>query len=160
MQPTQKPSVEPAIGPAIVAVTTPAATLRDAALYLERHGWTQGLFFDLASDGPFPPACAMGAIRMAVYGSTSADTDTINSVQPALVVNTYRHFAGYLDPVLIADLDQRPDASYSASDIIGDWNDCADRTAAEVITILRDAADDWDRTHTTRSIATTGGESR
>jgi hypothetical protein len=167
MQPTQNPPTEPIFGPDVEAVTTPAVTLRNAALYVERHGWTQSLFFDLAHDGPFPPACAMGAIRMAVYGSTSLDPDTTDVDQQALLTRANRQLAGYLDPDFGISEDDDP---YSASDRIGDWNDETDRTAADVITTLREAADDWDRLHTGRyltayaanlaAIKSTGGDSR
>jgi hypothetical protein len=46
---------------------TPAAVLRGAAAYLQRHGWIRGAYYD-ATDHPFPAACAVGAIGMAAHG--------------------------------------------------------------------------------------------
>ena len=65
MHPTQNPAAQ--------ASTTPADTLRRAGRYLTRHGWIQGDYYatDLETDdiaGPFPPACAAGAIAMAICG--------------------------------------------------------------------------------------------
>ena len=56
--------------PPTTALVTPADLLRMAALYLRRHGWHQGSYYDTltATDNPTPPACAVGAIGMACAG--------------------------------------------------------------------------------------------
>ncbi|GIF04691.1 DUF6197 family protein [Actinoplanes siamensis] len=147
MKPTRQPTTSSDIDPVI----TPAALLRAAAVYLQHHGWTQHQFYDLIADttGPFPPACASGAIMTAATGRCLAsgictldgdeDPDTITAIR------ALRVFAAWLD------LEYTPVGYYetSAIDVIGDWNDYAGRTFDEVIETLTDAADDWDRTHLT-----------
>ena len=77
MQPTQNPPTRLGTEPATEMVTTPATTLRDAALYLERHGWTQGEFYfhDANHSTPTPPACAVGAIRVVTCGAAVSDVE-------------------------------------------------------------------------------------
>ncbi len=124
--------------PAEVHVT-PADILRAAALYIERHGWTQWLYYNRdATDGPFPPACAIGGIRIAVYGDTTGLA--ASPADNALVAGTQRHLAAHLDPDFYV-------TEYDAADVIGDWNDEGGRTAGQVIAALRAAADEWDRIH-------------
>ena len=129
---------------------TPADLLRGAALYLTRHGWTQGQFFDLLADtdGPFPPACSSGAIITAACGRCLSDSvfaDDQDDPDITAALRAMRAFADYLNGGYIP-LDEYP---VSAIDIIGDWNDHDGRTLTEVIEALTDAADDWDRTHHT-----------
>jgi hypothetical protein len=134
VHPTQNP-------PAEVAVPTPAETLRDAALYLERRGWYRSEFFDFEADPAFPPACAVGAARVALFGEPLAGLTRVQdqALNAVLVV-----LADYLtDPRDDDDLAYL----YSPTNRIGDWNDAYGRTADEVIATLRAAADDWDRTH-------------
>lgn len=133
MHPTQNPptTTTPA------AEITPAVILRGAARYLELHGWHRGDAFQPDTGRPFPPACALGAIQAAVTGTanrvTSADIPAMCSAEL----------------VLAAHLDDDPDRlDTDPFELIGDWNDHADRTAAQVITALTEAADDWDRIHT------------
>ena len=45
-----------------------ARTLRDAALYLTRHGWVQGAQYDQTAVCFTPAACLVGAIGMVCYG--------------------------------------------------------------------------------------------
>ncbi len=47
---------------------TPAATLRATALYLDRHGWCQGSYYDATAVCFTPAACLVGAIGMVCYG--------------------------------------------------------------------------------------------
>ncbi|WP_436523396.1 DUF6197 family protein [Actinoplanes sp. HUAS TT8] len=148
MKATRQPTTTPDDDPAM----TPAALLRGAALYLGTHGWTQHEFYDLVDDttGPFPPACASGAIMAAAHGRCFGnnigaldvhreDTDTIAAIR------AMRVFAAYLD------LEYIPNNNYdtSAIDVIGDWNDYDGRTIDEVIEGLIDAATEWDRLRTT-----------
>ncbi|GGQ87248.1 DUF6197 family protein [Couchioplanes azureus] len=44
------------------------SVLRSAALYLERHGWIQGAYYDSTTTSFTPAACMVGAIGMACYG--------------------------------------------------------------------------------------------
>jgi hypothetical protein len=126
---------------------TPAEVLRAAALYIERHGWTRWLYFDhAATDSPFPPACMLGGIHAAVLGATGGHTtDSVSYHHPdaALIRATQRHLAAYLDPEFVFNIER----ACRATDVIGDWNDAAERTATDVITALRDAANEWDRIH-------------
>ncbi len=116
--------------PAEVSVT-PADLLRGAALYLQRHGWTQRAYFDLPADGcgPTPPACAQGAIAIAVYGEALPSPYDVDR----------RERWDYLRRSVVHD----PESDLSASG----WNDEPDRTAGQVIAALRAAAHDWDHTH-------------
>ena len=72
----------------------------------------------------------------------SYDSNSATQVQAAV-----RTLAGYLDAVHCCWADNAFGEPESADDVVGDWNDDADRTADEVIDILRDAADDWDSRH-------------
>jgi len=133
----------------------PSVLLRGAAVYLGTHGWTQHQFYDLLADtaGPFPPACASGAIMTAATGqclangictldSNGDDTDTITAMR------AMRYFADWFNGAE-GPFDAYDGLPPSAIDVIGDWNDDPDRTLAEVIETLTDAANDWDRAHPT-----------
>jgi len=123
---------------------TPADILRCAALYLIRHGWHQGDMFTNPLQ-PTPAACAIGAIRMAVCGTP---TSLYTGDQARQVGRAITLLAGHLhDTGRIPDGDHHCPLCPDDQEIIGDWNDEDDRTAAEVITALTDAADDWDHTH-------------
>jgi hypothetical protein len=128
--------------PPCAVPVTPAVVLRCAAEYIRWHGWVRGAFFDPDDDGPFPAACATGAIRMAIHGDLTATfaPTAPDSQEHRLAVTTQRILAGYLDESFDPE-------ETSSIDAIGDWNDEEGRTPAEVITTLTDAADDWDRTH-------------
>ena len=127
--------------PPCAAPVTPAVVLRCAADYIRSHGWVRGAFFDPDDDGPFPAACATGAIRMAVRGDTTAAFTTAADVDDGrLITRTQRHLAAYLDDTF--DPEER-----SSIDVIGDWNDDDHRTLADVTATLDDAATEWERTH-------------
>ena len=128
---------------------TPADLLRMAALYLRRHGWTQGTYYATdAADNPTPPACVVGAIGIACAGRkvehfSQLDGDTLADYLAALGA-----FVDYLDdfhPLFLVDEDgfviDEHTSPYS-------WNDDPARTAEQVITALDAAADEWDRLHT------------
>jgi hypothetical protein len=123
--------------------SAPALILRDAAWYLTRHGWTQGLMYTDPAR-PTPAACAVGAIKMAVCGDPLADLtgDHADDYEAALEA-----FAGHLDRVFyvwgVTDLGDPA----APADVIADWNDHRDRTADQVIAALRAAADACDETH-------------
>jgi hypothetical protein len=130
---------------------TPAEVLRAAALYIERHGWIQHLFY--GHNGPFPPADVLGAIRIAVLGDTQGLSGIPSDPDTILINRVQRYLAAQLDTDYTT-------GDVAALDVIGDWNDETDRTPDTVIATLREAADDWDRIHTTKSTATAGGEPR
>jgi hypothetical protein len=141
MNPTQKPSTTAQPG-----ATTPADILRGAALYLERHGWTQGVFFDFDTPRPTPtpPACAFGAIHIATFGTTSTEpVDRADYDDPDVTLRTQaeRCLVGYLD------LDLTHDGIVASHDLIMRWNDQDHATAEQVINDLRAAAQEWDDTH-------------
>src|SRR5688572_3940603 len=85
----------------VEADPSPAQTLRDAAVYLARCGWTQGEMFD-NPERPTPAACVFGAIRMAVCGGP---LETYTDGQAAQVGFAVRVFARHLDTVYWAGLD-------------------------------------------------------
>jgi hypothetical protein len=142
MQPTQNPPVEPVTAP----VTSPATTLRDAALYLERHGWCQESYFAVTGV-PTPPACAMGAISIAVHGYACPDDiyygrgedDRTDAKSTPLVHEAESVFADYL--LRSGEVDPDTDGDLVS---VGAWNDEDGRTAAQVITALRKAAYDYE----------------
>jgi hypothetical protein len=130
---------------------TPAALLRGAALYLQRHGWTQGQFFELLADtdGPLPPACTSGAINICVIGrpALAADVSDTDPDESAAAITAMRVFAAYLDPdYTFHDLTC---LGPSAIDVIGDWNDDKGRTLDDVVQALNEAANDWETAHPT-----------
>ena len=145
MHPTQDP-----VSPAPVE-PTPADTLRHASLYLTRHGWFQGTYYRPGYAGAFPPACATGAIIIAVAGEpvnwpcTLADTNEpayLHWRQAIAVLCDYLPGAG-LCPV---DDDQDEDTGDGWDDV---WrfNDTDGQTAPRVVEVLLLAADEYDRVH-------------
>ena len=137
MNPTQKPIHTPGA----LADLTPADILRCAARYLELHGWNQGTYYAPTEDNPFPPACVDGAIGMAAYGrvtflALAPDRD------PAFrdYTRAVTYLVDYLDLNTFTGCDN-PNPF--------DWNDRPTRTAEQVITTLRAAADDYDWSHAT-----------
>ena len=124
---------------------TPADLLRAAAHYLNRYGWMRGEFFDLLADVAFPRACALGAINICAHGrpilcsddgSQDADSDA--------AITAMRILAAWLD-VDYAN----GNTAVSAIDIVSGFNDDPDTTDTDAINALTEAADDWDRAHTT-----------
>ncbi len=124
---------------------TPADLLRGAALYLRRHGRITGEFFDLVADAAFPPACTLGAINICAHGrpilcsddgTQDADTDA--------AITAARLLAASLDSDYATG-----NTAVSAIDIIAGFNDDPDTTDDDAINALTEAADDYDRAHTT-----------
>lgn len=97
---------------------TVADVLEAAAKYLEEHGWTQDVF--VTYDGC---ACAVGAIRLAAGGGRHEDDET--HIQ-----------TNYLSSTATAAVSKR---LAPVSSLLS-WNDEPDRTADEVITLLREVA--------------------
>jgi hypothetical protein len=137
--------------PATVHEQTPAQLLRGAAVHIDTHGWHQGCRYEMHAElNPTPPACAAGALCIATYGSALADLirwPEPTEAQWRALGEVYRFFACHL---LGTDLGYRGDPGELLDvyeEIIGTWNDHDGRTAAQVTTALREAADGWDRLH-------------
>ncbi|RZU72019.1 hypothetical protein EV384_0358 [Micromonospora kangleipakensis] len=142
--------------PPTTGQVTSADLLRMAALYLRRHGWTQGTYYatDVPAEHPTPPACAVGAIGIACAGHrvnhfSDLDPDDRHPYLDAIAV-----LVDYLDdhyPIHLFDDDgyciDEHTSPYS-------WNDDPLCTAEQVITALKGAAEEWDRLHQQ------GGENR
>jgi len=127
MQPTHAPVTEPMV--------TPARVLRDAAVYLSRHGWVQGSYYDQSASVFTPAACVVGAIAMVCYGGpVEAPAQHFDAPEwaefEAAVTQLDRYLTGHTDA----------DCAYGFNDVPG-------RTAREVIDTLSAAADSWDLLH-------------
>lgn len=135
MHPTQKPASPAPDG------LTPADLLRGAALYLQRHGWTQGAYYQAATVELFPPACASGALALAAYGRlVDCPHDDHTDPQWPDFDAAWRYLQDYLF------LNVYPIAADLDVSII-DWNDEPSQDKATVVATLTAAADDYDRTH-------------
>jgi hypothetical protein len=132
--------------PDLDAGMTPADLLRGAALYLTRHGWVQGDFFDLLHEANFPPACSLGAINICAHGRPILGSDdTAEDALTDAAIRAMRVLAAYLDPEY--GTVENPIFKASAIDIVSGWNDHEGRTLTEVVETLNDAAGDYDRAH-------------
>lgn len=136
------------------AEVSPAVILRGAALYISRHGWSQGTYYadNTAPDGmsvqsnPTPPACAMGAIAIAAFGRRLPEDSFL---LPEWV--DYKN----AEDALLAHLDllypPTGDDDFPHPEI-GEWNDQPDRTAEQVIDTLTAAANEWDNAHDRQAV--------
>lgn len=132
MHPTQNQSAEVEV--------TPADTLRGAALYLKRHGWTQVDYYRLIPGASLPAACMLGGIGMAVHGQPIDDP-----MDPDLPA--WHQFQAAYDALCDYLTLNDPAWADSGHDTVGDWNDAPGRTVEQVITTLNNAADEWNRQH-------------
>jgi hypothetical protein len=107
---------------------TARQVLRDAALYLERHGWIQGAYYDATSQTFTPAACMVGAIGMVCYGGP-VDAPAQHFDDPGFL--DFEEAVLHLDRYLLAE-----DGSESY-----EFNDARGRTVADVLHVLRQAAD-------------------
>jgi hypothetical protein len=114
---------------------------RDAARYLDRHGWIQGAYYDTTAGAFTPAACLVGAIGMVCYGGP-VDAPALNFDDPGFP--DFEQALAHLDRYL---LDEEDCVAY-------DFNDARGRTKDQVIEALYNAASDWDRIH---SLPTLGG---
>jgi hypothetical protein len=123
-----------------IRVTDPVQVLRDAADYLQRYGWAQGTLY-WRHDGGRPPVCAVGAIRIVVLGPPMveglADTRAVRHVHRAVEV-----LAAYLIRHTGFQTGRGLDVVQ-----VTEWNDQPDRTATEVCTVMRRAADWYEQNH-------------
>jgi hypothetical protein len=106
---------------------TTGRVLRSAALYLERHGWIQGTYYDATSGSFTPPACMVGAIGMVCYGGP-VDAPAQHFDDPGFL--DFEAAVLHLDRYLLAE-----DGSESY-----EFNDAKGRAAWHVIQVLEDAA--------------------
>ncbi len=138
MNPTQN---QPATGE-----LSPAVVLRGAARYLQSHGWMQGTYYPNGTTSPFPPACLVGAISMAVHGRRTsspflADGHVSTACVDAVgVFIDYLHATGQIPAFAVVDDFEDDPAPF-------DYNDTPGRTADQVIAALLAAADDYERLH-------------
>ncbi|GAA4209954.1 DUF6197 family protein [Actinocatenispora rupis] len=109
-----------------------AQVLRDAATYIDTHGWYRGNYFPAAEDPVdwFPPACALGAIGMALAGNAAAAGYRMSYGEDNAVIE----FARFLCP-------EAWQQGYGVDEIVGAWNDEQAIDAADVAATLRAAAD-------------------
>lgn len=133
-----------------LAGVTPAEVLHCAALYLHRYGFHQGDMFALPHhDRLTPPACVQGAVKMAICGDPHAfyspqEADLFDQALTVLAedLGLVGEDPGE-DPLAWYDTTANP------AELVISWNDARGRTAAEVITALDHAADEWTTHHTT-----------
>ena len=104
-----------------------ARVLRSAALYLERHGWIQGAYYDATSGSFMPPACLVGAIGMVCYGGP-VDAPAQHFDDPGFL--DFEAAVLHLDRYLLAE---NSSESY-------EFNDARGRRVEDVTSVLRDAA--------------------
>lgn len=102
------------------APTTVAEVLEQAADRIEERGWTQGAY--LRTDGT---CCARGAIRLTLGGEVGENFD-----EDKLYVSD----GGDFECDVIWTLHHELDTS------LMEWNDDPERTADEVIALLREVA--------------------
>jgi hypothetical protein len=104
-----------------------APVLRNAALYLERHGWITGAYYDSTSQSFTPAACMVGAIGMVCYGGP-VDAPAQHFDDPGFL--DFEEAVLHLDRYLLAE-----DGSESY-----EFNDARGRRVEDVCRVLRDAA--------------------
>ena len=107
---------------------TAGQVLRYAAMYLERHGWIQGAYYDATSQTFTPAACMVGAISMVCYGGP-VDAPAQHFHDPGFL--DFEEAVLHLDRYLLAE-----DGTESY-----EFNDARGRTVADVLHVLRQAAD-------------------
>lgn len=120
----------PTVGPTVADI------LREAAQYLQRHGWTQGQYYTDPTS-PHPKACALGAIAAVIYGEIHIEPDLGHRcAEPVEAFDNYLY-----------DSHQTRMGFGESHDTIADWNDKPDRTTQHVITALEAAAHQWEGEH-------------
>lgn len=134
MQPTQKQPT----------VTNPAEVLTRSADYLVAHGWVRNAMYDLCDDSLTPPACAVGAIRVAVFGRPVYNDLDFDEHTPDEPIKALAELVLEVEHILLMLLPNKPEThpECSVMDRIAVWNDWPGRTADEVILALRHAAAD------------------
>jgi hypothetical protein len=107
--------------------STATLVLRSAALYLERHGWIQGSYYDTTSQVFTPAACLVGAIGMVCYGGP-VDAPAQHFDDPGYL--DFEEALLHLDRYLLVE-----DGSESY-----EFNDANGRRVEDVLHVLREAA--------------------
>jgi hypothetical protein len=116
-------------------MVTPARTLRAAALYLSRHGWVQGSYYDQTATVFTPAACLVGAIAMVCYGGP-VEAPAQHFDDPAF--GDFEAAITHLDRYI---------GSRTDADCAYEFNDTPGRAASEVVDALGAAADVWELLH-------------
>jgi hypothetical protein len=127
----------------------PVQVLRDAADYLETYGWHQGGFFMFTGIHRPPAACSLGAIQIAVTGEpVDVFADDFNAT-PVTDSQFWAvlHAAGLVIDHLRREHNTAQLGSLSKVAALARWNDRDGRTAAEVVTVMRAAADRFEDSH-------------
>ncbi|OJF13301.1 DUF6197 family protein [Couchioplanes caeruleus] len=106
---------------------TAAMVLRLAALYLQRHGWIQGAYYDLSATVFTPAADMVGAIGMVCYGGP-VEAPAQHFDDPGFL--DFEEAVLHLDRYLLV-----MDGSQAY-----EFNDAHGRTAGQVTDVLRRAA--------------------
>jgi hypothetical protein len=104
-----------------------AQTLRDVRLYLSRHGWNQGEYYDATSGRFTPPACLVGAVGIVCYGGP-VDAPAQMFEDPGF--GSFELAVGFLDLYTSARFGLN----------VYDYNDAKGRTVTEVLAVLDRAA--------------------
>lgn len=104
-----------------------APVLRSAALYLERHGWIQGAYYDPTATVFTPAADMVGAIGMVCYGGP-CEAPAQHFDDPGFL--DFEEAVLHLDRYLLVE-----DGSEAY-----EFNDAPGRRAEDVLRVLRDAA--------------------
>ena len=107
---------------------TAGLVLRSAALYLERHGWIQGTYYDATAGVFTPAACLVGAIGMVCYGGP-VDAPAQHFDDPGYL--DFEEAVLHLDRWLLVE-----DGTESY-----EFNDVKGRRVEDVLRVLRQAAD-------------------
>ena len=127
--------------------TNPVQVLRNAADYLDAHGWMRGTFFGFSPGGVEPPAaCSLGAIQIAVTG----DAVDVFANDFRFDTATDEQFTAVLEAadIVVSHLRREHNTaamgSLSKVAALAKWNDRDGRTIAEVTSAMRAAADQHD----------------
>ena len=124
---------------------TPVRVLRDAAAYLDRHGWIQGGYYDQTATVYTPAACLVGALAMVCYGGP-VEAPAQHFDDPGW--DTFEATVTYLDLYLYTRYGHVPSTSIPMN--VYDFNDAPGRIGEHVVQVLREAADHLDRLHSGR----------
>ncbi|WP_426505396.1 DUF6197 family protein [Dactylosporangium sp. McL0621] len=104
-----------------------AQTLRDTRLYLQRHGWNQGEYYDATAGLFTPPACLVGAVGIVCYGGP-VDAPAQMFDDPGF--GSFEQAVGFLDLYLFHRF---------GLNVYG-YNDVKGRTCDDVLAMLEQAA--------------------
>jgi hypothetical protein len=140
--------------PGTDTTATPSRTLRNAALYLTRHGWVTGRWF-ADTDGWLPAANVLGAIAMAAIGRPVREpyrhesADIYYRVHGSLsIVECGCDFctARTVLELFLTDYFRGPAVDLSLYELTDAacWNDEPDQTCHGVVAMLEAAAYRWE----------------